>query len=239
MKKLLLSFLSVTVLFGASAQVSITVDGSTTDISGTIYDHELTSSVTDEHIVDFIVHNETGSDQPWKITRVNLLNPAGWEEYVCWGLNGAFGNCYLHDPASPWSSNSESILADSSGRLSTYITCSTAGVGLYRYYVSTDGINFIDSVDLRINNVLSVEEKAELTVSVAPNPATDNIIVTANGVTPASVKVVDVLGNIVLNETVFSNKKNIDVTRFRNGVYFVIIEADGVKPITRKVIVRH
>lgn len=239
MKKLLLSLLSITLLQAASAQLTITLDGNSTDISGTIYDHELTSAVTDEHIVDFIVNNETGSDQSWKITRVNITNPAGWEEYICWGLNGAIGNCYLHDPNNTWSSNNENILTDSSGRISTYITCSTPGTAVYRYYVSTDGINFVDSIDLRINNVLGVEEKASLSVSVSPNPATDNIVVATTGVTPASVKVVDVLGNVVLNETVFTNKKNIDVTRFRNGVYFVIIEAEGVNPVTRKVIVRH
>lgn len=239
MKKLLLSLISITLLQAASAQLTITLEGSSTDISGSVYTHDLTAVANYEHIVDFIVHNETGSAQPWLITRVNVLNPNGWEESVCWGVNGGVGACYSHDPNTLWSSSSELIPTDSSGRLSTYITSSTAGTGIYRYYVSTDGVNYIDSIDLRINSVLGVDEKPSLSVKVSPNPANDKIVVTTSGVAPVSVKVVDVLGNVVLNEAIFTYNKNIDVSRFRNGVYFVIVEADGVNPVTRKVIVRH
>src|SRR3989338_518338 len=224
MKKIILSILSLVAVGFTFAQTSITLDGSSVNISGTTYTHELSGAVSDEHIVDFIIHNETGSSQPWMVTRRHLNNPAGWEEYLCWGLNGAFGNCYLHDPATYWSSNSEGILADSSGRLSTYVTCSTSGTALYRYYISTDGQNFIDSVDLQVTNTLSVEEKPSLSVSVAPNPASESITVNATGVGSVSVRMVDVLGNLVLSETNFSTKKTIDVSRFRNGVYFIMID---------------
>lgn len=240
MKKFLLSVLSISLISGAFAQaVSINLDGSATDISGMTETYLLTGAVSDHHMVDFIVNNDTGSNQPWIITRRHISNPTGWEEYLCWGLNGAIGNCYVHDPAAIWSSGSEVILSDSSGRLSTYITCSTSGTATYRYYVSTDGQNFVDSVDLMVTNSLGIDEKPSFTVTVAPNPATDFITINATGSNETTVRIVDVLGNIVLNETTFSGKKSIDITRFRNGVYFVMIEADGVKPVTRKVIVRH
>lgn len=221
------------------AQSSITVDGSSTVISGGNYTENLTSAVTDLHVVDFIVHNETGSTQQWKITRKHINNPSGWEEYLCWGLNGAFGNCYPHNANAVWSSLNEPIFTDSSGRLSTYITAPSGGTGHYRYYVSTDGVNFIDSVDLIINNTLSVEEKASLAINVSPNPASDNLTINTNGVTETNVRIVDVLGNVVLSEKLYNGKKTLDISRFRNGVYFVTVEAEGVKPVTRKVIVRH
>ena len=50
---------------------------------------------------------------------------------------------------------------------------------------------------------------------------------------------VDVLGNVVLNETSFNQTKKIDVSNFRNGIYFVKVESEGSKAITRKVVVRH
>lgn len=239
MKKIILSILSLVSVGFTFAQSSITLDGSSTNLSGTTYTHELSGAVSDEHIIDFIIHNETAISQSWKITRKHLNNPVGWEEYLCWGVNGAFGNCYLHNTAAVWSCNAESVPADSSGRLSTYVTCATGGTALYRYYVSTDGINFIDSVDLQVTNTLSIEEKPSISVNVAPNPASEFVTVNATGVSSVSVRMVDVLGNLVLSETNFATKKTIDVSRFRNGVYFIMIEAEGMKPITRKVIVRH
>jgi hypothetical protein len=79
---------------------------------------------------------------------------------------------------------------------------------------------------------------ASVEVNVAPNPATDYVKVTAEGVESATVKMIDVLGNVILKETI-KGSKTIDVSEFRNGIYFVIIEAEGVKTINRKVIVRH
>jgi hypothetical protein len=51
-------------------------------------------------------------------------------------------------------------------------------------------------------------------------------------------KVVDVLGNLIMKETISSSKK-IDVTDFRSGVYIISFEGAGVKSFNRKVIIRH
>jgi len=55
----------------------------------------------------------------------------------------------------------------------------------------------------------------------------------------ANIKVVDVLGNTVYNETITNGSKNVDVSSFKNGVYFVIVEVPGIKPMNRKLIIRH
>jgi hypothetical protein len=239
MKKILLSILSLAVISVASAQVPITLDGSSTDISGTTYDHELTNAVNDLHVVDFIVHNDTGSDQPWMITRVNMPNPAGWQEYICWGVDGdPFGQCYAHDPNPIWSSSSVTIPADSAARLTTYITAPSGGTGIYRYYVSTDGVNFLDSIDLRITYAAGLDENSTLSINVSPNPATDYINVSVNS-NDARLKVADLLGNIVYTEDNIGTTMNLNVKEYRNGVYFIVIDADGVMPVTRKVIVKH
>jgi hypothetical protein len=59
------------------------------------------------------------------------------------------------------------------------------------------------------------------------------------GIETASVRIVDVLGNVLLKESTINGSKRLDVSNFRNGVYFVIVESHGTKSITRKVIVKH
>ena len=51
-------------------------------------------------------------------------------------------------------------------------------------------------------------------------------------------KIVDLLGNTVLTETIDSNSK-IDVSEFKNGIYFIIVDAEGVKFANRKLVVKH
>ena len=74
--------------------------------------------------------------------------------------------------------------------------------------------------------------------NIGPNPATDYIQITMNGVESANLKIMDALGTTISKEAITSKKK-INVSDLRNGVYFVVIEIPGSKTITRKVIIRH
>ncbi|MCO4815133.1 MAG: T9SS type A sorting domain-containing protein, partial [Flavobacteriales bacterium] len=40
-------------------------------------------------------------------------------------------------------------------------------------------------------------------------------------------------------EAMTASSKKINVSNFRNGVYFVIIDSENAKPVTRRIIVRH
>ena len=51
--------------------------------------------------------------------------------------------------------------------------------------------------------------------------------------------IVDALGNVVYNEQIANGTKSIDVSNFKNGVYFVIIDPSDAKPVNRKLIIRH
>ena len=119
---------------------------------------------------------------------------------------------------------------------------SSEGSATYMYYITdaTTGV-YVDSVALQFNYTLSIEDQIldDLTVSIAPNPATDIITIKTNNTSNSTIKMVDVLGNVVLNETSFNQTKKIDVSNFRNGIYFVKVESEGSKAITRKVVVRH
>ena len=71
------------------------------------------------------------------------------------------------------------------------------------------------------------------------NPATDFISINLNGIETAAIKIVDVLGNTVFKDSYFSGVKKVDVSNFKNGIYFVMIESNGIKTMTRKVVIKH
>ena len=239
MKKFLLSVFSFALVGTSFSQLSIEEYGTPGDISGTTVTHSTAVALNYEHIFDFEVKNLSGSTQDWRVTRYNVNNPVGWNSQFCWGVLGGIGSCLPASASDYQTSDAVTILADSSGLLSVYITCPNSGTGTYRYYLSTDGINFIDSIDVMVTYALGIEDKPSVSVSIAPNPASDYIVVNTSGINNASVKIVDVLGNLVLDEKMLDSKTNINVAKFRNGVYFVMVEGEGTKAITRKVIVRH
>jgi hypothetical protein len=77
-----------------------------------------------------------------------------------------------------------------------------------------------------------------LDLYVSPKPATDHINVKADCESQATIKMMDILGNIIREENVQGQKK-IVVLDLNNGVYFVILESEGLKPVNKKIIVRH
>ncbi len=249
MKKTLLSIIAVAGISSLSfGQIELYVDGGTTDYAGGGV-FQITAMDGTELVHEIHVENHTGSTKDWKVGRRRINDPASWDDYLCWGheTNSTGGLCI--DGASmdmemyTMPNGTQVSVADGEyAFISAHITPDPADVATvtYRYYVVDAFNNLEDSMDIEVEFVVNVEEIApSLAVNVAPNPATDYINITASGADDASVRIVDVLGNVVLRETAVGNKKKIDVAKFRNGVYFVIVEADGARPVTRKVIVRH
>jgi hypothetical protein len=146
------------------------------------------------------------------------------------------------DPWSASTTNSVELLDGESGKISSHITPSFAdpGVVTYRYFAGTENNPFLDSMDVQVTlTPLAIEEiTPQLSMNLAPNPASKQVTVTAMGVESAAIKMYDVLGNTLLSKTI-SGSETIDVSEFRNGIYFITMEAKGAKKINRKVIVRH
>lgn len=242
MKKIILAVVTLTLFAGGTmAQgASIKVKGTMTDVSGTELTVDASSAAQDGHIFDFSVDNLTGSAQDWSLRRVRLSPIAGWVDQVCWGaVSQGVGECSTPTgdnwttgytvPVQPTTTDAE---------INIYIDAPSAGSSTFRYIVM-NGSTKVDSVDLTITKTLGITENTSLTLTIAPNPATSFVNVNMEGVSSANLKIVDVLGNIVLKETVYDNSKKVDVTQFRNGVYFITVDAEGVKPTTRKLIIRH
>lgn len=227
---------------GVSAQsVTINIDGQTTDVSGTTQTADLiTTSVSNYHLIDFIINNNTGASQDWVVTRSVINETAGWSNYLCWGAVGSNGICHPPNTTTFWTApNVASVANGSAAKVQTYVSAPTGGSATYRFYVSTDGQTFLDSVDMEVNSALTIEETNTVSMTVAPNPSSNYFVVNTTNANNGTIKIVDVLGNTLKEEKMISSKKKVDVSNYRNGVYFVIIDSENAKPVTRRIIVRH
>ena len=228
--------------------IVITFEGQTTDISGGT--HTMTAPNNQVFDVPFHVENNTGQSRQWIVTRYKINVPNGWADGLCWGHGTDIfgGTCFSSTQmnSNPWSTPaSQSVVFTINdgeyGKLKPQINPDdvTSGQAHYRYYISEQGTGYSDSVDLIVDFTASIKPvKEDVTISIVPNPASDYISITATGMDNASLKMVDVLGNVVYRD-VMSNSKTIVTSNFKTGVYFVTLEQQGIKPVSRKIIIRH
>lgn len=73
---------------------------------------------------------------------------------------------------------------------------------------------------------------------VSPNPVTDFVTIQADGIVGGRIRIVDILGNVV-HSSDFSNTKKLNLSDYKNGIYFVTVQSDSHKGFTKKMIVRH
>jgi len=214
------------------------------DISGTtVY-----VNVTEDGMIakTFSVANVSGSSQDYKLERYRIAAPAAWSDGLCWGPypDPAFeGQCYgaTQMPTNPWSTPTTSELTVSgSGNIVVDIHTEGAGYGLYRYYV-VDGGSRIDSIDVALTSTLAVNEvEPAVAISVYPNPTASVLTIAASGLTDGyNVRMTDVLGKVVYDESATAATKKIDVSDFKNGVYLVTVLEKGKALQTKRVVVKH
>jgi hypothetical protein len=250
MKALFLFFLSI-ISFASIAQnnIVIQVDGQTNDISGQTHTVVAPSSVSFD--IPFDIINNTGSSAQWRITRKQLSIPTGWTDALCWGhsTDPFGGTCYSSGQmnSNPWTSpGSQTVLFTINdgeyGKMKISIDPedNTFGQAHYRYYITTNGLTMLDSVDLVVDYIATVKPnvKEELSITIAPNPSTEYVNIQFTGTEQLQMKMVDALGNVITREVLSSNRK-INVSDLNSGIYFLVFEASGSKSITRKLVVRH
>ena len=245
MKTLLLSILLVVSVFSFGQVTIIDSDSQINLASDTLVLNiaESNKEYTDYGFISiyFDVTNNTGETKDLIITRSKLNVPTQWSDQICWG----FG-CY-DIPSDAIGSTPESEPANTANgavnQLKLVINPSDLpGSGHYRYYIVdlNDNKNYLDSVDVVFNfGLASVKEvKKEVLFTINPNPATDYVYVSVNNNNEMDVKIVDVLGNTILVDTM-NDSKTINVSQFKNGIYFISISTKDKKVISRKMIVRH
>ena len=214
--KLLVLALTLMQVFNSSAQVELnldSLDGAT--VNGTEILYESNVSMTGEFMYFFYVTNNTGSDQEFKISRKSILEPSGWSNYLCWDI------CYIPSQLELWTSSPSNVVAGESKYFSTYVTSPSSGTAHYRYYVSTDGMNFIDSVDVKISNLnAGITENDNEFFKVYPNPVTKNVYILNESNTFVNFLLYDNKGILVLSEEIEGVKTSINISRLKSGLYF-------------------
>ena len=248
MKKLvtLISLCSLTSSGFGQAEIRLFEGGAAvgSDISGTTHE-AIIEPAPPSYSFTFEIKNTSGSTQNWSIMRYRVNTPpSGWADNLSWGPypdNNFEGQCYAPGTmnTNPWT-NPLPMAIETNGLLIVYVAAQDPGCGHYRYIIM-DGSTKIDSVDLEVCSVLGVDEQEEVAEMIAyPNPANGQLTVAATGMDGNyEIRVTDLLGKVVYNETASGAKKNVDVSAFKNGVYLVTVLEKGVAIQTRRVVVKH
>lgn len=233
----------------AQDNIIIHISGQTADISGQT--HTIAAGSGALMDVPFDIVNNTGAAVQWRIIRKQISIPNGWTDALCWGKsNDPFGGtCYSSGQmnTNPWTTpGSQTVLFTLNdgeyGKMKVTIDPedNTFGQAHYRYYMTTNGQNKLDSVDLVVDYLATTKPtvKEELSITVAPNPSTEYVNIQFSGSEQLNLKMVDALGNVITREVLTGNRK-LNVSDLNSGIYFLIFEAPGSKTITRKLVVRH
>lgn len=246
MKKKLVSLsIFALTLQNSISQTSINIVGETTNVSGTVITKDITPD--DQTLINtgwveeyFDMHNNTGANQVWRITRKIIFAPSDWTDAVCWGTNcnDATGNLWvspntIQNPA-------PTIANNSSGQMILHITpnTTTSGAGQYRYYI-TNGGNYLDSVDVLVNFSVGIKDvNSDNSFSIHPNPASDYIFLETKHQENSFVKITDLLGNIVYSNEIIDFQK-IDVTNFNDGMYLIQTISSGEITHNEKLLIKH
>lgn len=250
MKKIYTLLLSLTLTgtsFSQNGEIYTYEDSiiGTTDISGTVFNYTVTSDGTFTH--HFYFKNVSGSTNDLKVERKILSEPTNYGDFLCWGRASAesdplFQNtCYSETQmnSNPWTTPGfVTIPADLGGEIITDHIVSGPGTACYRYIIKRN-LTAWDSVDVCVTKTVSIDEIEELSFAVYPNPANEVINISTKGTDGNStLRITDVLGKVVLQESIFETKK-LDVSDFKNGVYLINVIENGTTTKSKRIVVKH
>jgi hypothetical protein len=240
--------LSISAFTFSQDGIVIHVDGQTTDLSGST--HYVVAPSNASFDIPLDVENHSGMPRDWRVTRLRIDAPAGWTDALCWGhaTDPFGGTCYTSGQmnTNPWTTpGAQTVLFTINdgeyGKLKASVDPADGvyGTAHYRYYISTNGVAYSDSIDVVVDYVAAVKPiKEEIGVSIYPNPTSEYVSIQLAGMDQSSFKMMDAVGNVLLKEIIHGNRK-INVGDFNNGIYFLLFETASGRTITKKLVVRH
>lgn len=256
MKKFILAGLFATTALFADAQMYVEhitkawytgpvsqANFDTHDFSGETID--LSPDGTGEIIIDIRIENNSGDSVQWIVSRNRIGVDTAWNDNLCWGHEtDQFGGLCI-DGASMdddvWvgiSSNSYTteLYDGEAGILYAHILpdFNVPGCGRYRYFVGTTADPYQDSLDVLVCFSLGIEEYSEVSLSVAPNPAKDQVKIT--GPSNGTLQILNSVGQVVYNGE-FNESTIVDVSTLDAGIYFAVLTAEGTEPIKAKIVI--
>ena len=248
MKRYLLSLSFIASLSLASAQSSFVIeDENHNDVTGgliVVNGHNGVGNILETHAS---ITNVSTSTIYTKVKRFEMNVVSGSESTFCWFL------CYGYkmagsNPEFPVIGDNEfthsrTIDADSTDNaLAMYHKPETnAGTSVYRYVVY-DGNDSNDSayVDVQFNvGFVGVEELKSIKPIHYPNPASSIVTIKLDkAYSNLSLTVMDMLGKKIETKNISGVRTELDVSTYKNGVYFYSIIGNNGVLVTRKFVVR-
>jgi hypothetical protein len=253
MKKIYVSIFVCLFAFNLGAQENILIykEGELIDLSSGATPLTINAPSSATFDITFEVHNNSAINQKWRITRKKINVPPSWADGLCWGhYTDPFGGaCYSSTQmlSNPWTSPGGAavlfdILPGEYGKMKPDFNPAdgTSGSAHYRYYITnSSGISYLDSVDVIVDYTAKVKPvKDPVTISLIPNPADNYLQINVSNSSSMNFKIVDVMGSVVMRDVVQGSRK-LNVSDFNSGVYYVYFDGPGIKPFSRKVIIRH
>lgn len=261
MKKLLLIGFGL-IAWSAYSQIEIRKPGETENLSGQTINVNISTSDVDPDDqwaywaeTKFHVYNFSGADLQMRLKRKIIIAATDWTDDICWPPNcfQAIGSEYLtpHNPPSNpapivYNGGSSVDLVSGPAEIKPQIHCKHPGSSATYLYLLTDVNDNVvyDSIYVKYNylNDLSVPTNTATVktteIGLSPNPANEMVSIQAEAITNGEIQIVDVLGNVVYKGT-FNSTKKLNTSEFRSGVYFITIQADASRGLTKKLIVKH
>lgn len=182
------------------------------------HEFQFSSGPIDPIHYNFHIINNNGSDKDWMITRKIISQPNSWSNYLCWE-----GLCYPPNPLNTWNSNIGNLASGDTSVLSVYINTPSIGTSHYRYYISNDGIDFVDSVDVVITSFLDVNQDDNISYNLFPNPASNEFKISLSSLNKTEIRIYSMSGRLVLNKTL-TQMENINISHLENGSYIYILK---------------
>ena len=91
-------------------------------------------------------------------------------------------------------------------------------------------------MDLVVDYTLSISTiSPSVLISIVPNPASKELLISLEGVNKAEATIFDVLGNKITSTLVDKSKK-INVQNYKNGVYFINLLTSNNQEITKRLL---
>jgi hypothetical protein len=175
--------------------------------------------------------NNSGGDLylAWEV--INRTIPASFDYSYC-----DFNTCY------PGTSNSGSMAVIPDGqngfiKVNAMSTAEAWGYWQFRVYNANDPAD-ADTIEFWFNGMLGNQNIDLSDISVYPNPATANDVITIDNIPQqSSLIVINALGQVIMREENVSGTKTIASSKLPRGVNFIKVQ-NGKESLTRKVIVR-
>lgn len=230
MKKILLTLFTLYIgSFAFSQDVKIFhISDLNTDISGT--EVEVVGDPTDSKIYyDMRVVNLTGDPMEMRFQRKRTAD-SGRSDEICDDQL-----CYTADDQFWYMTPSSSVIdhEDTSLFKPQIVPSGIESCGIHDYYIYANGVVY-DSIRIKFrtqnqNCFLNVESMKDVLneFNIFPNPAQKSINLELPSNFKGELLIYDALGNEVQNTNVDSFSSKLDISRLRNGIYFVRLKSEN------------